>query len=134
MIDREELSAALVKQMKAMRACDSKEDAARWMSASYLLLERCLEALAAPIRSPLVAVARMPEIEVVQAMPDLRELERRRRALQEASNSRTVIYPEVVLPRGLKKPEAWTHADTLRLVRRNAEHHRKERLIQKLSR
>lgn len=120
----ESLEDDILTQLKTLRRADSQATAVAWMTKTYKVLERCLEALKErPQQRPverLVFAPERPRIEVVQAVPacDMWYAQARRQELQQRSLSQTVVYPAVSSHPGLKPlPKPWTREDTMRLVR-----------------
>ncbi len=115
---RPELKDDIVAALKTLRQADSQAAAVAWMTRAYQLLEACLEDLDDDRR--LVFAAERPRLEVVQSIPVGLTARRQKNPFyaDQRPENRTVVYPEVIVPVGLKPlPKPWTREDTRRLER-----------------
>lgn len=123
---RTELKDRIEKALKTLRQADNQAAAVAWMANAYKLLEECLtESMQA---RQFFFVPDRPQLEIVQSIPktlskkqiaaEARYAHARAEELRNASLSRTVVYPSVFLPPGLKPlPKPWTREDQRRLER-----------------
>lgn len=115
-MDRDELVSEIEKKLKTLRSCDTQASAIAWMKGAYSLMESCLEELkdrpATVVHEKLVFVPERPKLVIAHTIPKGKIPH----YVDSRPENKTVIYPEVFLPPGLKPlPKAWTRADTLRL-------------------
>jgi hypothetical protein len=115
-MNRDELVEEIGKKLKTLRACDTQASAVEWMKGAYSLMEACLEELkdrpATVVRERLVFVPEKPKLVIAHSIPKGKVPH----YVDSRPENKTVVYPEVFLPPGLKPiPKAWTRADTLRL-------------------
>lgn len=114
-MERDELTAEVEKKLKTLRACDTQATAVEWMKGAYQLFEECLLHLKdRPAASTLIVVPERPKLVIAHAMPKHRYPV----YVDSRPDNKTVVYPEVFLPPGLKPlPKPWTREDTRRLER-----------------
>lgn len=115
-MERDELVQEIEKKLKTLRSCDTQASAVAWMKDAYSLMEACLEELKyrpeTMVHEKLVFVPERPKLVIAHNIPKGRVPH----YVDSRPENKTIVYPEVFLPPGLKPiPKAWTRADTLRL-------------------
>lgn len=128
----QQLKADIEASLKSLRSADNQAAAVAWMTRAYQLLEACLEEFD---DHRIVFSAERPRLEIVSSIPPNLLAHRRKHPhyTESRPDNRTVVYPEVIVPAGLKPlPKPWTREDTRRLERAAAQP--AKRVIQKRSR
>ena len=112
-MNQDELKSKIETQLKTLRAAATQAQAIEWMKGAFLLMEESLKHLERAPSTARFGIIHVPETKVY-CLPDsvLSPIYSKPPVWL---HGQTTVYPP--MPMLIKKPKAWTHKDTMKLVR-----------------